>query len=544
MSRQRSLLLSLLLVVLLCSSLLIALVQSAVVKPPTAKLRGVKIHRVGAATASAAPAPTSAGASGVASAAATLAKPSPHSSVAAAAHVVAASVPAAAPTVVTPAAASAAAAAPIRARPSTSLSLPGVASSEVALRLLLNKESHMAELGPTFLFAVGRFFGYLAFGLLFAVWWMQGSLLYMPSFGRANEPRTVQSNPRSFRSPAEYGLRFEEIWLRARDGVLLHSWLVLQPEGASATAPTLVFFHGNAGNIGYRLPNLKALYHQTRCNIFIVEYRGYGNSEGEPSQAGLIMDAEAAIEYLRHGRSSAATGAAGAGAEARSDIDVSRIHLFGRSLGGAVALHLAAADADAQRAARRSAASRGSLLSGVSPPLAGVIVENTFLTLTDMVLVLAARIGLIRAAHAAPVTAAPSASASHTHAHTHHGHHSGSKAAALWRYALAVLMTNHWDNAGAVSRIEAPLLFVSGLADELIPAGQMAALYARASGAESRVLHTVESGTHNDTHIRGGAGYFEQLHRFFASTQSAQQDRERNRGIHIASPGPAAIQRA
>ena len=409
------------------------------------------------------------------------------------------------------------------------------------MRLLLNKESHMAELGPAFLFAVARFLGYVVFIAVFSLWWMQGSLLYMPSFGRG-EPKTVQSNPRSFRSPAEYAMRFEEVWLRARDGVLLHSWLVLQPEGSSATAPTLVFFHGNAGNIGYRLPNLKALYHQTRCNVFMVEYRGYGNSEGEPSQEGLIMDAEAAIEYLRHGRaSSTVAGGGGAGAEARNvpDIDLSRIHLFGRSLGGAVALHLAAADADAHRSARRAAASRGSLLPGVAPPLAGVIVENTFLTLTEMVLVLAARIGLIRAAAHSPAVAASASSAA---GHAHAG--SGGKVGALWRFALSVLMTNHWDNASAVRRIEAPLLFVSGLADELIPAGQMAALYAQATQAQSRLLHTVETGTHNDTHIRGGHAYFETLHRFFETTQEAAQQRDRHSGIHIASPGLAASQRA
>ena len=201
----------------------------------------------------------------------------------------------------------------------------------------------------------------------------------------------VQANPRGFRSPEEYGLRHDEVWLRADDGVRLHAWLVLQPAEAAATAPTLIFFHGNAGNLGFRLPNIKALYYTARCNIFIIDYRGYGNSGGEPSEAGLIADGQAALDYLRTRRSPSG------GSEGQSAVDPARLHLFGRSLGGAVALHLAALDAEQHERQSAAAAQSGSASAPLSPPLAGVIVENTFASLADMVIVLAARLGLIRA---------------------------------------------------------------------------------------------------------------------------------------------------
>jgi len=103
--------------------------------------------------------------------------------------------------------------------------------------------------------------GYVLLLVLLAVWWLQGSLLYMANFGRRpgeGGDKIISSNPRGFRSPAEYGMRHEEVWLRSGsggakgEGVPLHAWLILQPGAAASRAPTLLFFHGNAGNIGYR----------------------------------------------------------------------------------------------------------------------------------------------------------------------------------------------------------------------------------------------------------------------------------------------------
>ena len=74
-----------------------------------------------------------------------------------------------------------------------------------------------------------------------------------------------------------------------------------------------------------RLLNVKGLYTSIGCNIALIEYRGYGRSEGSPSEEGIYMDAQAALDFLL----------------TREDLATDKIILFGRSLGGAVAVDLA-----------------------------------------------------------------------------------------------------------------------------------------------------------------------------------------------------------
>jgi pimeloyl-ACP methyl ester carboxylesterase len=188
---------------------------------------------------------------------------------------------------------------------------------------------------------------------IFGLWWYQGKLLYQASYqDRKEEKRLLKYNREGFHSPAEYHLPFEEHYLRTEDDENIHVWLILQE--ARASCPTVLFFHGNAGNIGFHLPNMNKLYLTAGCNICMVEYRGYGNSSGSPSEEGLIADAEAALDFLQD----------------RQDIDANKIVVFGWSLGGAVAIALAHAR---------------------PRKLAGLIVENTFVSIADMVLSLAQR---------------------------------------------------------------------------------------------------------------------------------------------------------
>jgi fermentation-respiration switch protein FrsA (DUF1100 family) len=98
----------------------------------------------------------------------------------------------------------------------------------------------------------------------------------------------------------------------------------MQPSERIKTSPTVLYFHGNAGNIGHRLHNAQALYSLCGANVLLLEYRGYGKSEGTPSEAGMRLDAQAAMEYLLD----------------HSDVDSNQIIIFGRSLGGAVAIDL------------------------------------------------------------------------------------------------------------------------------------------------------------------------------------------------------------
>ena len=126
----------------------------------------------------------------------------------------------------------------------------------------------------------------------------------------------VPTNSRMFvASPNSINLPFESIYLRSLDNTKLHSYLLLQPQ--PQLCPTVLFFHGNAGNIGHRLPNAKGLYKHLQANVFLVEYRGYGLSEGVPSESGIYKDAQGALNYLH----------------TRQDIDRRRIIIFGRSLG-------------------------------------------------------------------------------------------------------------------------------------------------------------------------------------------------------------------
>lgn len=122
-------------------------------------------------------------------------------------------------------------------------------------------------------------------------------------------------------TPESVGLEFEDVTLQASDGVKVNGWYVPHPESKQ----TLLFFHGNAGNISNRIYNLRLFHDQLGLSVFILDYRGYGKSEGEPSEEGTYRDGEAALSYLKERT----------GRESRDFL------FFGRSLGAAVAVELA-----------------------------------------------------------------------------------------------------------------------------------------------------------------------------------------------------------
>jgi fermentation-respiration switch protein FrsA (DUF1100 family) len=148
------------------------------------------------------------------------------------------------------------------------------------------------------------------FGLLATVYFNQHRMLYLP-----NMPARALVT-----TPASYGLAYENVHFDTEDGVSLHAWFMPVP-GATRT---VLFFHGNAGNISHRLDSL-AIFVRLGLQVLIIDYRGYGESSGKPSEAGTYRDATAAWRYLTVTR-----GVAG-----------KDIVLFGRSLGGAVAVELA-----------------------------------------------------------------------------------------------------------------------------------------------------------------------------------------------------------
>ncbi|CAN1147981.1 Alpha/beta hydrolase domain-containing protein WAV2 [Linum perenne] len=138
----------------------------------------------------------------------------------------------------------------------------------------------------------------------------QERLVYVPVV-----PGLTKSYPIT---PARLRLTYEDVWLRSSDGVRLHAWFIkLFPD---CRGPTILFFQENAGNIAHRLEMVRIMLQKLQCNVFMLSYRGYGASDGIPSQQGITKDAQAAFDHLCQ----------------RSDIDTSRIVVFGRSLGGAV----------------------------------------------------------------------------------------------------------------------------------------------------------------------------------------------------------------
>jgi uncharacterized protein len=143
--------------------------------------------------------------------------------------------------------------------------------------------------------------------IVLLVFIFQSKLLYFPD-------KNIITNPKM------YGLKYEEINFKTSDDLKLHGWFI----AADSAKYTLLFCHGNAGNISHRLESIKQ-FHDIGLNVFIYDYRGYGKSEGSISEHGTYLDAEAAWSYLINDKK----------------INPENIIIFGRSLGAAIASQLA-----------------------------------------------------------------------------------------------------------------------------------------------------------------------------------------------------------
>jgi uncharacterized protein len=153
-----------------------------------------------------------------------------------------------------------------------------------------------------------RSFSFLVLFLLLTACRMEDQFIFHPS-------ATIEH------TPLQVGLDFEDVFFATRDGLRLNGWFVPHRQARS----TLVWFHGNAGNIGHRVENIKLLHDRVKVNIFIFDYRGYGRSEGSVSEEGTYLDGEAALDFVQK----------------RFGTEHKKIILFGRSLGAAVAAEMA-----------------------------------------------------------------------------------------------------------------------------------------------------------------------------------------------------------
>lgn len=127
-------------------------------------------------------------------------------------------------------------------------------------------------------------------------------------------------------TPSVMGLAYEDVQLKTTDGESIAGWYIPAEANLSGLDKgyTLLFFHGNAGNISHRLESI-AFFHKLGLSVFIIDYRGFGESSGRPSVDGTVQDALAAWQWLTEYKKTPA----------------SRVILFGRSLGGGVAAALA-----------------------------------------------------------------------------------------------------------------------------------------------------------------------------------------------------------
>ncbi|KAJ3411446.1 hypothetical protein HDV05_002181 [Chytridiales sp. JEL 0842] len=320
-----------------------------------------------------------------------------------------------------------------------------------------------------------NFTAVLTLGASFLLWKFQSKLIYMPSLPPGS--RTTVATPDQL-----HFTDWEDVEIKAADGVKLKMYTIysrsptassvaasegsgtwehvekeeafaeglrdrtsgtLKPSSSSAALKgkvgktTVLYLHANAGNMGHRLPIAYIFWKRMRCNVVMLSYRGYGLSEGTSDEKGLKLDAEAALEYIK----------------SHPELKDSKVILYGQSIGGAVAIHLAS--------------------HSPAESISGLIIENTFLSIPKLI------------PHVFPVLK-----------------------------NLLFLCHQKWDSEKAFESLPSsvPVLMLSGKKDELIPQAHMLALLKKLREVRMEKEMGVrfvefEGGTHNDTCLQ--PGYFD-----------------------------------
>ncbi|KAI9808316.1 MAG: hypothetical protein M1825_004773 [Sarcosagium campestre] len=151
--------------------------------------------------------------------------------------------------------------------------------------------------------------------------------------------------------PRDFGFNdYEELLIPTPDGESLGAFFLKSTKKQNARDITVLMFHGNAGNIGHRVPIGLRLQEDLQCNVLMVEYRGYGFSTGTPDERGLVIDGQTALDYLRN----------------RADTKDSKIIVYGQSLGGALSIRLVAENQS-------------------KDDIAALILENTFTSIRKLI---------------------------------------------------------------------------------------------------------------------------------------------------------------
>lgn len=297
----------------------------------------------------------------------------------------------------------------------------------------------------------------------------QDQMLYVPIPG--SHLRDTSVNPGKFTMP------YEDVYITAEDGTSLHGWFIKRStDEATRKAFTIVYYHANAGGVIDRLPLFLQLWQALDVNILAAEYRGYGNCSGKPNEDGIKKDAIAFYKF----------------AHEHALVDNSRIVVFGRSLGGAVAVSLTARIEESHANPKDADNGLASL-----PKPAAVVLENTFTSVADIAIVV---LPILRP---------------------------------IYCFLRPPFLSNIWDSMNRIPLVKSPILFFSGLQDELIPPAQMKALYETACSSQLNTFCTVAHGGHNDTVLCAGEDYYKVLGQFLGLLHNPERQKDWSVSIQI-----------
>ena len=151
--------------------------------------------------------------------------------------------------------------------------------------------------------------------------------------------------------PSQFGIPdYQDLRLPTPDGETLGAFFIRPSNKSIAKNVTIIMFHGNAGNVGHRVPIAKVLEENTGCNVLMLEYRGYGMSTGVPNEEGLMIDAQTGLDWIRSSK----------------ETKGNKIIVYGQSLGGAVGIQLVESNQQAG-------------------DIAGLVLENTFTSIRKLI---------------------------------------------------------------------------------------------------------------------------------------------------------------
>ncbi|KAG2201551.1 hypothetical protein INT47_007428 [Mucor saturninus] len=202
-------------------------------------------------------------------------------------------------------------------------------------------ESFIKQNVPNWLQYIMTFTGITGLTGVVLLYMYQCKLIYPASFPEGSRQEVAK--------PTEFGMKYIEKDLMTKDKVNIKSYVILQTDlEVAKKAPTILYFHANAGNMGHRLPIAKVLYDRFNCNVVMLSYRGYGKSEGSPNEKGFRIDSQTLLDFVRE----------------HEILKDTPLVAYGQSIGGAVAIDLVSRNEDS---------------------FSGLMVENTFLSLPKLI---------------------------------------------------------------------------------------------------------------------------------------------------------------